>query len=117
MCLFVINTQTILQVYNKTLQRYLNRPTVFQIVSTSRAIYNCKLTVFSYFHLVSKNNGDFRFVLNIITLNKYIRTSHFKLESLRNVKDVLLSNVFMCSIDLKRMLNKLYLSLRKEKNI
>lgn len=68
------------------------------------AIVNCKHSkgeFLSPYFLVPKKNGDSRFVLNLVALNKYIRTAHFKLESLKNIKDLLFLNVFMCSIDLK----------------
>lgn len=55
----------------------------------------------SPYFLVTKPNGDFRFVLNLKSLNKFVDTVHFKLENFKNVKDLLSPNVFMCTIDLK----------------
>lgn len=55
----------------------------------------------SPYFLVKKPNGDFRFVLNLKSLNKFVDTVHFKLENLKNVKDLLSRDVFMCTLDLK----------------
>lgn len=55
----------------------------------------------SPYFLVTKPNGDFRFVLNLKSLNKFVDTVHFKLEHFKNVKDLLSRNVFMCTVDLK----------------
>lgn len=68
------------------------------------AIQKCKHKkgeFLSPYFLVPKPNGDFRFVLNLKQLNKHIKTDHFKLENLKNVKDLITPNVFMCTIDLK----------------
>ena len=54
----------------------------------------------SYF-LVTKLNGDKRFILNLKNLNKTVKAPHFKMEDYRSVSRLLQENWYMCSIDLK----------------
>lgn len=50
---------------------------------------------------IPKNDGSHRFILNLKNLNKFVETSHFKLEDIRTVCKLLSRNDFMCTIDLK----------------
>ncbi|KAJ8917897.1 hypothetical protein NQ315_002589 [Exocentrus adspersus] len=54
----------------------------------------------SYF-LVEKITGGYRFVLNLKSLNKFVETMHFKLENFKTVKDIIVQNCYMCTLDLK----------------
>lgn len=54
----------------------------------------------SYF-LVTKPNGDKRFILNLKNLNKTVKAPHFKMKDYRSVSRLLQENWFMCSIVLR----------------
>lgn len=68
------------------------------------AIEQCQPTpkqfLSSYF-LVPKKEGLARFVLNLKSLNKFIKTDHFKMEDLRTAMKLVDKGSFMTSIDLK----------------
>ena len=68
------------------------------------AIERCKPSqhqfLSSYF-LVPKPNGSFRFILNLKKLNKFIRTTHFKLEDTRTAAKLIFPGYFMCKVDLQ----------------
>ena len=48
-----------------------------------------------------KKDGTKRMILNLKKFNKHVQYRHFKMESIKNVLDVLRPNVYMASIDLK----------------
>ena len=50
--------------------------------------------------LVQKKNGDWRPVINLRKLNKFIKYFHFKMETIETVKKMLNKNDFLCSLDL-----------------
>lgn len=51
--------------------------------------------------LVPKSDGSQRLILNLKPLNCFLRTTHFKLEDQRVVANILQSNMFMATLDLK----------------
>ena len=51
--------------------------------------------------LVPKKDGGNRPVINLKALDSFIPYSHFKMEGLHLLKDVLRENDFMCKVDLK----------------
>lgn len=51
--------------------------------------------------LVPKPNGQKRFILNLKNLNKFIKTSHFKMEDYRTSSKLMSQNCYMASVDLK----------------
>jgi hypothetical protein len=51
--------------------------------------------------VVPKKDGGWRPIINLKSLNSYLFTPHFKLESIQSLKDVLLQNDFMVKVDLK----------------
>ena len=51
--------------------------------------------------LVPKKDGGNRPVINLKALNSFIPYSHFKMEGLHLLKDLLRENNFMCKVDLK----------------
>ncbi|XP_076236334.1 uncharacterized protein LOC143180473 [Calliopsis andreniformis] len=51
--------------------------------------------------LISKPDGSSRLILNLKQVNKFIKTSHFKLEDLRTSSDLMFQNCFMATLDLK----------------
>lgn len=55
----------------------------------------------STYFLVKKPDGSHRFILNLKNLNVYISAPHFKMEDIRTVKNLLMLNDFMASIDLR----------------
>lgn len=62
----------------------------------------CKDQFLSHiFFLTPKPNGDKRFILNLKNLNKFVDTSHFKLEDIRTATKLLSTNPLMAKIDLK----------------
>lgn len=58
-----------------------------------------------------KADGTWRFILNLKKLNKFINTTHFKLEDIRTATRLMSPNCFMANIDLKNA----YYSLSVEK--
>lgn len=54
----------------------------------------------SYF-LISKSDGTYRFILNLKALNRFVRTTHFKMEDYRSACNLLFPFAFMAKIDLK----------------
>ncbi|XP_051168859.1 uncharacterized protein LOC127286471 [Leptopilina boulardi] len=67
------------------------------------AIFRCKPCsnqfLSSYF-LRQKSSGEDRFILNLKKLNKFIPTSHFKIEDLKTAISLINKNFFMAVIDL-----------------
>lgn len=61
----------------------------------------CNDQFVSSIFLTPKPGGDFRFILNLKALNKFIDTDHFKIEDLRTVLKLISEGDFMCTIDLK----------------
>lgn len=55
----------------------------------------------SRYFLVPKQDGSFRFVLNLKSLNEFIETDHFKLEDLRTAIRLVSKGSFMSNIDLQ----------------
>lgn len=51
--------------------------------------------------LVPKPNGDKRFILNLKKLNKFIRSSHFKMEDLRTAIKLISPGFYLATIDLQ----------------
>lgn len=51
--------------------------------------------------LVPKPNGENRFILNLKSLNKYIKSNHFKMEDYRTAIKLITKQCYMASIDLK----------------
>ena len=51
--------------------------------------------------LVPKSEGKWRLILNLKSLNKFVRYEHFKMEDIRSVKDLLNKGDYMCKLDLK----------------
>jgi len=51
--------------------------------------------------VVPKKGGRWRPVLNLKSLNQYVRKTHFKMEDIRNLKDILQENDFMAKLDLR----------------
>ena len=51
--------------------------------------------------LIAKKDGSFRPVVNLRPLNQFMARVHFKMEGIDMLKDLLLENDWMASIDLK----------------
>ena len=54
----------------------------------------------SYF-LVKKSDGSYRFVINLKKLNKFVKTSHFKMEDGKTASLLLSKNDFLRKLDLQ----------------
>ena len=61
----------------------------------------CPGQFISRLFLVTKKDGSFRPVVNLKPLNQSIAKAHFKMEGINMLKDLLLENDWMASIDLK----------------
>ena len=48
-----------------------------------------------------KKDGEFRPIINLKRLNQFVRYQHFKMEGLRDVKNMLSDGDLMCKLDLK----------------
>lgn len=75
----------------------------------------CQGQFISSIFLRPKPNGKMRFILNLKKLNKFIKTSHFKLEDLRTALKLICKDCFMATLDLKDayFLIKIHTSSRK----
>lgn len=62
--------------------------------------YRCDQFTSSTF-LIPKPDGTSRFILNLKSLNKFIKTSHFKIEDLRTTLKLVSKNCYVATIDLK----------------
>ena len=49
-----------------------------------------------------KPNNDFRMVLNLTHLNRFVECRHFKMEGLTSALNMLKPGVFMASVDLRK---------------
>ncbi|XP_044159938.1 uncharacterized protein LOC122945122 isoform X1 [Bufo gargarizans] len=56
---------------------------------------------YSTLFLVKKKEGDFRTIINLKQLNKFILYRKFKMESLKSIVPLIKLGAFMCSFDLK----------------
>ena len=61
----------------------------------------CRDQFISRLFLVRKKDGSYRPVINLKPLNAFIQKSHFKMEGVSMIKDVLQPGDWMCSLDLK----------------
>ena len=60
-----------------------------------------RINLSATFFLTPKKYGRFRPIINLKKLNQFIPYSHFKMESLKQLKDLLRQNDLMVKIDLK----------------
>lgn len=51
--------------------------------------------------IVPKKGGKWRPILNLKGLNQYVRKSHFKMEDIRSVKDIIQPGDYMAKLDLR----------------
>ena len=56
---------------------------------------------YSTMFVTPKKGGSWRPIINLRSLNRYVITPHFKMETIQNLKDVLRQGDFMAKIDLK----------------
>lgn len=61
----------------------------------------CKGQFISKIFLTPKKDGQFRFILNLKSLNKFVANKHFKLEDFKTVKNLIKKDCFMATMDLK----------------
>lgn len=61
----------------------------------------CHSQYISSTFLVPKPDGRNRFILNLKSLNRYIKTVHFKLEDLRTTVKLVSKNCYLATLDLK----------------
>lgn len=61
----------------------------------------CDSQFLSSIFVIKKSNDKNRFILNLKSLNRFIPTSHFKLEDYRTAIKLISRHDYMCSIDLK----------------
>lgn len=97
------------QLFTPTIKEYSeseehNFEEAIQNLLSNGAISKCQPTegqFLSSIFLVPKPNGNFRFILNLKNLNRFITTEHFKIEDLRTVLKLITKDCFMTKIDLK----------------
>jgi len=61
----------------------------------------CREQFISRLFLVRKKDGSYRPVINLKPLNAFVQKSHFKMEGLSMIRDLLQPGDWMCSLDLK----------------
>ena len=66
-----------------------------------KAVDRCPDQFVSRIFLVPKKDDSFRPVINLRPLNQFMATSHFKMESLAMLRDLLRPGDWMASVDLK----------------
>lgn len=64
-------------------------------------VEHCKGEFLSTIFLVPKPDGSNRLILNLKSLNKFVKADHFKLEDHRTVCNLIQNNFFLASLDLK----------------
>lgn len=70
-------------------------------IGAIRCCKPCDNQFISSYFLVEKANKEFRFVLNLKKLNKFIQANHFKMEDGRTAAKLLAEGDFMANIDLE----------------
>ena len=80
--------------YYLTGNRLLKKKLMVQIIAGKRDF-------FSSVFLLVKNFGNYRMILNLKKLNKYIDPKHFKIESFQNVLHMVKPEAWTASVDLK----------------
>jgi len=73
-------------------------------LTTIGAIENvepCKNQFISSVFIVPKSDGTHRLVLNLRDLNNFVENSHFQMEDARTATNLLTSDCYMCTLDLK----------------
>lgn len=91
-------------VYPKSTQEHIDFTSAINHLLKINAIEKCSHQIdefLSSIFLVPKPNGDKRFILNLKRLNKYISTSHFKMEDYRTAAKLMTKNCYMATIDMK----------------
>ena len=51
--------------------------------------------------IIHKPDRGIRLILNLKSLNEYVKYRHFKMESIRSVLNLVTKDCFMCTVDLK----------------
>nr|CAH7751248.1 unnamed protein product [Callosobruchus chinensis] len=87
-------TKEMHKLYTKCIQR-------LQDIGAVKAVNSCQDQFLSSYLLRQKDNGEFRFILNLKKLNEFISSPHFRLEDIRMVKNLITKNCFLASVDLK----------------
>ena len=65
------------------------------------SVYHHRNLSYSNLFVVENKGGGQRLVINLSSLNSFVRHHHFKMEDLKVVGDILRPQDFMCKIDLK----------------
>lgn len=98
------------QQYNIPLQPQLSKEEVINYkiaiddlvnIGAVSVCQSCDEQFLSKYFLIKKPNGKYRFILNLKSLNKFIKTEHFKLEDLRTTLKLVTKDHYMASLDLK----------------
>ena len=78
-----------------------NREYFWERKGAIQCISSQKGKFISNLFLMSKKDGYHKPVINLKSLNNFLRYHHFKIEGLNAAKDLLQQNDYMCKIDLK----------------
>ena len=84
------------EIYN--MEKAINEPLMKGAVEPCQP---CKNQFLSKYFLRQKADGSYRFILNLVKLNDFIKTEHFKMENIKSVENLLFPGDFMGTIDLK----------------
>lgn len=90
------NNFSILQIFkiSSCIKKLLKTGAVSKCTPTSDQ-YTSKIFI------VPKTDGSFRFILNLKQFNKFVPTTHFKLEDIRTALNLINRDYYMASLDLK----------------
>ena len=77
------------------IQELLRKQVIEEVASDTNTGY------YSNLFTNRKNDGTYRTILNLKKFNEYCTTEHFKMESIKNVINMLKPGMFLASIDIK----------------
>ena len=83
-----------MEAINKEIVTLLQKGAIKEISENEVAFLS---TIFT----VPKKTGDLRPIINLKKLNEFVKYDHFKMETFKDVKEILMSNDYLTSIDLK----------------
>src|SRR6185312_3662140 len=72
-----------------------------QVVSVVKEEEKIENSVVSRFFCVPKPDGRIRPIINLRTINTYVRKQHFKMEGIKSLRDLIQANDFLIKIDLE----------------
>lgn len=83
-----------LPIYKTEIKKLIEKGTIIECTHK-------KTQFLSSYFLIRKPNGEYRFILNLKRLNRFITNHHFKMEDYRSALKLITRNCFMSKLDLK----------------